>query len=73
MEVVWDPTLSSHSVIWADFLAQTVSTYQIRLSDSPQSTLTFTGYPSQYSANLATDDKVGATIAIKVSGSVTLA
>ena len=73
MEVVWDPKNTTHSAIWTDFLAQTVSSYQIRLSDSPQSTLTFSGYPSQYSANLATDDKVGATIAIKVSGSVTLA
>lgn len=73
MEVVWDPKLTSHSAIWTDFLAQTVSSYQIRLSNSPQSTLTFNAYPSQYSANLATDDKVGATISLKISGSVTLA
>ena len=73
MEVVWDPNLGTHSSLWTDFLAQTVASYQIRLSDSPQSTLTFNAYPSQYSANLATDDKVGATISLKVSGSVTLA
>ena len=73
MEVVWDPTETTHAAIWADFLAQTVSSYQIRLSDSPQSTLTFSAYPSAYAANLATDDKVGATISLKISGSVTLA
>ena len=73
LEVVWDPTLATHSAIWTDFLAQTVASYQIRLSDSPQSTLTFSAYPSQYSAQLATDDRVSATISLKVSGSVTLA
>ena len=73
MEVIWDPNLGTHSSLWTDFLAQTVTSYQIRLSDSPQSTLTFNAYVSGYSANLATDDKIGATVTLKVSGSVTLA
>lgn len=75
MEVIWDPatTANKHSEIWTDFLAQTVDGYRIFLTDSPQSTITFNAYPSQYSVNLAVDDKVGATISLRVTGSPTLA
>ena len=78
MEVIWDPAgggtdAELHTEIWNDFLAQTVDTYQIRLTDSPQTTITFNAYPSQYSMNLAVDDKVGCTISLKVSGAPTLA
>lgn len=75
MEVIFDyaTTSTKHAEIWTDFLAQTVDTYQIRLTDSPQTTLTFSAYPSQYSLNLAVDDKVGATLSLKVSGAPTIA
>ena len=75
MEVIWDPASATakHDDIWTDFLAQTVAGYQIRLTDSPQSTITFNAYPSQYSVNLAVDDKVGATISLRVTGAPTLA
>ena len=75
MEVIWDPASATalHADLWTDFNNQTVGGYQIRLSDSPQSTLTFEAYPGGYPVNLATGDKVGATISLRVTGSVTLA
>lgn len=74
LEVIYDQktTSTKHAAIYTDFTAQTVDTYQIRLSDSPQTTITFDAYPSQYSLNLAVDDKVGATISLKVSGAPTI-
>lgn len=75
LEVIFDyaTTSNKHAAIYTDFTAQTVSTYQIRLSDSPQTTITFSAYPSQYSLNLAVDDRVGASISLKVSGAPTIA
>lgn len=73
-EVIFDAATVStlHEQIWADFLAQTVTTYQIRLSDSPATLLTFTAYPSGYSYSLGVDEAVRATISFKVSGAPTL-
>jgi hypothetical protein len=73
-EVIFDAatTTNMHEQIWTDFLAQTVTTYQIRLSDSPATTITFTGYPNQYSYSLGVDEAVRATIGFKVSGAPTL-
>jgi len=75
MEVILDPatTTTMHEQIWNDFLAGTVTTYQMRLSDSPQTTLTMTAYPNQYSWNLGVDEAVRATLGLKISGSPTLA
>ena len=75
MEVIYDQATTStkHAAIYTDFTSQTVSTYQIRLSDSPQTTITFSAYPSQYSLNLAVDDKVGASISLRVSGAPVIA
>jgi len=74
LEVIFDSATvtTMHSQIWTDFLAQTVTTYQIRLSDSPQTTITFTGYPNQYSWNLGVDAAVTASIGFKISGAPAL-
>jgi hypothetical protein len=74
LEVIFDAATTSnmHEQIWGDFLAQTVTTYQIRLSDSPATLITFTGYPNQYSYSLGVDEAVRATIGFKVSGAPTL-
>lgn len=74
MDLIWDPATvgTLHEAIWDDFLAATVSTYQIRLSDSPQTTITFSAYPSQYSLNLGVDEAVRASLGLRVTGAPTL-
>lgn len=73
--VIWDPKTTSiqHDDLWTDFNNSTVGTYQIRLSDSPQTTLTFQAYPNEHPIDIAVDDKIGATITLRTTGSVTLA
>ena len=73
-EVIADPATVTtlHEQIWNDFLAGTVTTYQIRLSDSPATLITFTAYPNQFSWNLGVDEAVRATLGFKVTGSPTL-
>jgi len=75
LEVVWDhaTTSTNHDNLWTDFAAQTTGTYQIRLSDSPQTTMTFTAFPNQFSTSLGVDDKVTANIGLRITASVTIA
>ena len=75
LDVVWDhaTTANQHAALWTDFSAQTTGGYQIRLTDSPQTTLTFQAFPNAYPINIAVDDKVGATIGLRITSSVTIA
>jgi len=74
LEVIFDSKTTStmHKQIWDDFLAQTVTKYQIRLSNSPQTTITFDAYPNQYSWSLGVDAAVTASLGFKISGAPTL-
>lgn len=73
--VIWDPVTASlqHDELWDDFIAGNTVTYQIRLSNSPQTTLTFSGFINEHPIDIAVDDKVGATITIRTTGAVTKA
>ena len=75
LEVIFDAATVStlHEEIWDAFLAGTVTNYQIRLSDSPQTTITIAAYPNQYSLNLGVDEAVRATLGLKITGAPTLA
>ena len=75
LEVSWNHADASqnHDDLWTDFAAQTTATYQIRLSDSPQTTMTFTAFPNQFSTSLGVDDKVSASIGLRVTAAVTIA
>jgi len=74
MEVIWDPVTASvqHDALWADFNSGAVIGYQIRLSNSPQTELTFDAFITEHPVNIAVDDKVGATITLQCTGAVTL-
>ncbi len=74
LEVIFDAATTStmHEQIWNDFLAGTVTTYQMRLSDSPATTFTMSAYPNQYSLNLGVDEAVRATLGLKITGAPTL-
>lgn len=75
LTVIWDQATTStlHNELYTDFTSQATDTYRLFFSDSPQSTLTFTAYPNQYSWTLGVDERVEATVGLKVSGAPTLA
>jgi len=75
LEVSFDyaSATANHDTLITSRTAQTLDTFQIRLSDSPQTTMTFTAYVTQFSLSLGVDDKVGATFGLRISGGVTFA
>lgn len=72
LDTIWDPKLTSHLFLWNAFSDQATDTYQIRLANSPQSKITFDAFPNAHPVSLAVDDKVGATIGLRVTGECTL-
>jgi hypothetical protein len=74
ISVIWDPVTASvqHDELYADFVAGNTVTYQIRLSNSPATELTFSAIIIEHPISIAVDDKVGATITLKTTGAVTL-
>ena len=74
MEVSWDhaTTANQHAALFTDFSAQTTGDYQIRLSDSPRTTMQIRGFPNQYSVSVGVDDKVTANIGIRNVAAVTI-
>lgn len=66
-------TANQHSALWSARSSQSLRTFQIRLSDSPQTTLTFAAFVSGFSHSLGVDDAVKADISLRISGAVTIA
>ena len=52
---------------------QTLKTFQIRLTDSPESTYTFTAYVTGWSLSGGIDDAIKVSVTLRISGSVTAA
>ena len=75
MELSWDhkTTSTQHAALWTAFAAQVSGLYQIRFSNSPATTITFTAFPNAYSVSAAVDDKVGASLGLRITGAVTIA
>jgi len=73
--IIWSPgdVSTQHDELWDDFVAGNTVTYQIRLSDSPATTLTFSAFINEHPISIAVDDKVGATITFRTTGAVTRA
>ena len=72
-EASWDPKLTSHIAISTDFLAQTTGPWQIRLSDSPRSVISFLGFPNAFSTSIGVDDKVGLTFGVRITDTYSIA
>ena len=66
-------TLIGYGDFKADFEASTARIYQITLSNTEASTLTFLAYVTSVTMGVPTDDKVTMDITIKITGQVTLA
>ena len=72
--VQWDhaTTSTQHAALYDDFVAGTTDNYRLYFSDSPQTILAATGFPSGYSLSLGVDQPVQANISIKISGAPTI-
>jgi predicted secreted protein len=70
--VIWDPVTAStqHDELFDDFASGRVTTYQIRLSNSPATLLTFDAFVQEHPVTIEIDDAVKATITLKTTGSV---
>lgn len=71
--VIWDPNTASnqHDELFDDFASGRVTGYQIRLSNSPQTKLTFDAFVQEHPITIEIDDAVKATITLKTTGAVT--
>ena len=50
---------------------QTLRTYQIRLSDSPQTKYTFSAFCTGWALSAGVDDAVKASVSLRITGAVT--
>lgn len=53
--------------------SQALNPFRITLTDSPASTISFSGYVLGQTVNIATDDRIQTTFNVRVSGAVTWA
>ena len=73
LEVNLDPDDAQQTELRTKRAAQTVNNYQITLTDSPATTLTFAAYVTGFSVNVAIDDVIKASITLRITGAVTWA
>ena len=73
IECIHDPNEASHETLRAARANQTLMSFQIALTDSPQTTYTVDGYVMGFTLSAGVDDKVGATYSIRLTGAVTKA
>ena len=75
LDVSWDhaSATAQHDFLWTARANQTEIGAQIRLSDSPRTTMTFQCFVTTYSITLGVDEKVAATIGLRITGAVTIA
>jgi predicted secreted protein len=65
-------TNSTYTLMKADFDSPTEQNYEIVLNDDASTSLEFIGLVTELPIEIPTDDKVTATVTIKISGQVTL-
>ncbi len=75
LEVIFDQatTANRHQELWDDFSDQGTETFRINLTDSPNTTFTFTAFVNAFQLSVGVDDKVGATVGLRITSSVTMA
>ncbi len=71
LEILWDETANTnHAQLRTDRLAGDVRYYQIRLSDSPQTTYSFQAFVTGWSLGNAIDDATIANVTLRITGAV---
>lgn len=74
LDVVFDHATAStlHADLFTDFSDQVTGYYQIALTDSPNTLISFSAFPNAFPISLAVDDKVGASIGLRITSTVTI-
>jgi len=73
LEVSFDYAGSiGHDTLHTARISQVLQHFQIRLSDSPRTTIDFQAYVTQFSLSLGVDDKVSATFGLRITGAATI-
>jgi len=75
MSLIWGGETSNAAQVFVrtSRASQTLVTFKITLTDSPQSTYTFTAYVTGWSLSTAVDDLTKADVTLEISGAVTAA
>lgn len=73
LDVVFDSatTATQHAALRTARNNGTTQHFQIRLTDSPRTTLTFDGLVSAFSLDVQTDDAIRASYTLRITGAVT--
>lgn len=71
--VFFVPQDTQHAQLWSDKTSGTARNYRITMTDSPQSTLTFSARVSGLSLDFGTDAATTGSVTLRISGSVTMA
>lgn len=71
-EMMYLPNNAEHSGLQDDRTNRTLRNFLVTLTDSPQSTLHFTGYVRDFSVSGGVDDVLRANVTVRISGDVTI-
>ena len=72
LELIWGGKTSNvaQNALRTARANQTLNTFQIRLSDSPQTKYTFTAYVTGWALSAGVDDAVKASVSLRITGPV---
>lgn len=75
LDLIYDYATTStlHQQLETDRANQSEQTWRIRLTDSPQTTITFNGRVAGRTFDISTDDAIRASVDIRVTGAATFA
>ena len=74
LDINWEKSQASHSALYTQITTQVVNgQYRVVFPGSPTSTFTFYGHVTDFSVTAPVDDKLTASVTIKLSGKPTLA
>jgi len=71
-EMMYLPNNTVHSGLQDDRTNRTLRNFRVVLTDSPQSTMTFTAYVREFSVSGGVDDVIRASVTLRISGAVTI-
>jgi len=71
LSMLWLPANTVHNNIRTDRANQTLRTFRITFTDSPQTNWVFTAYVLGIEVSNAVDDVTRATVTLRVSGAIT--
>lgn len=68
IDINWDPATTSHADLYASLTATDNGQFRITFAGTPASTFTFYGHVTGFDATAPIDDRLTASVTIKLSG-----